>query len=194
MPKTSPATTCQRLAPEILISNASPGTSCRLVTPSGYGHHNLIAAMPSKVVDIWGWVTPATQVCFQAQSGAIRFVDTTVSPRTMATLPAFGLNGMVCATVDGAGQVALVPGPVPPAAPLTPTAEAPMGRSLSDCMVKTQYSLNLRDAPAGAKIGAVPHNATLTALRRTPGWFKVDYHGERGWIAAMYVEPIGTCG
>ena len=74
------------------------------------------------------------------------------------------------------------------------SATAPMSQSLSNCMVRLKYSLNFRDAPAGEKIGAVPHDATLTALRRTPGWFKVDYHGERGWIAAMYVEPIGTCG
>ena len=38
------------------------------------------------------------------------------------------------------------------------------------------------------------HDATLTALERTVGWFKVDYHGEPGWLAAMYLEPIGNCG
>ena len=197
MPKISPTLTCQLLAPQIVISNASVGTACQLVQPSGYGHHDLIAAMPSSVVDIWGWVTPNTQVCFQAASGAIRFVDTTASPRTIATLPAFSQNGMVCATVDGAGQVALVPGPVPPAAAASASqavSETEMGESLSGCMVKLDYSLNMRDAPAGDKIGAAPYDSVLTALRRTPGWFKVDYHGAQGWIAAMYVEPIGACG
>ncbi len=61
-------------------------------------------------------------------------------------------------------------------------------------MVRTQYALNFRDAPDGEVIGGIPNNATLTALERTDGWFKMDYHGAKGWISAEYVEPIGTCG
>ena len=192
----SPTATCLLLAPAVVVNEASVGTACRLVQPSGYGHHDLVAAMPSSVVDLWGWVTPDTQVCFLAASGAIRFVDTAVSPRTIATLPAFGMNGMVCATIAGAGQVALVPGPVPPAASDEASDEeptVPMGKRLSGCMVTANFMLNMRDAPAGEKIGEVAWNATLTAVERTPGWFKVDNMGAQGWIAAMYVEAKGTC-
>ncbi len=63
-----------------------------------------------------------------------------------------------------------------------------------DCMVTTQYILNLRDAPGGEIIGGVPHNATLTALERTSDWFKIDYLGERGWLSADYVTPTADCG
>ncbi len=191
----SPAQTCMNLAPGIMVSNASPGTACQRVQPSGYGHHDLIAAMPVSVVDLWGWVTPDTKVCFKASSGSIRFIDTTAMPRTVATLPAFSEAGMICGMIDRAGQVALVPGPpAPPAASdAAPTPEHG-AKPLSDCMVRAKYSLNFRDAPAGAKIGGVPHNAVLTALARTPGWFKVDLHGAQGWISAHYVEPKGNCG
>ena len=193
----SPTETCQNLAPAIVVSNISEGTACQVISAEGYGHPGLAAAKPSSVVDIWGWVTANTRVCFGATSGTIKFVDTTVTPRTLADLPAFGLNGMVCATINGAGQVALTPGPVPPAAAASDTgagAVVSMGQSLSNCMVRTQYNLNFRAAPNGEIIGGVPHSSLLTALERTAGWFKVDYHGDRGWISAEYVEPKGTCG
>ena len=189
----SPAQSCQTLQPDIVVSKASIGTSCQRVEGSEIGHPDVIAAMPSLVVDIWGWVTPGTQVCFLADSGSIKFIDTTAIPRTVADLPVFSeAGGLLCATVDGAGQVALVAGPSAPA-PQQQAASA-QGRSLSNCMVLLQYSLNFRDAPDGKKIGALRSQIKLTALERTDGWFKVDYHGEQGWISAAYVEPEGDCG
>ena len=145
--------------------------------------------MPLSVIDIWGWITPDTQVCFRAAGGSIKFVDTNASPRTIYDLPVFYRQGMICTTIQRAGQVALVSGPPSPTAtPVRP------GGGLSGCMVRTNYMLNLRDAPAGEKIGAVAYDVTLTALARTPGWFMVDNLGQYGWIAAKYVAPIGTCG
>ena len=56
------------------------------------------------------------------------------------------------------------------------------------------FLLNLRAAPAGAEvIGDVPWKATMRALERTVGWFKVDYEGKVGWLAAMYLETQGNC-
>ncbi len=189
----SPAQSCQTLQPDIVVSKASSGTSCSRVEGSEIGHPDVIAAMPSLVVDIWGWVTPGTQVCFLADSGAIKFIDTTAIPRTVSDLPVFSVpGGLLCATIDGAGQVALVPGPSAPA-PQQQAASA-QGTMLSDCMVTLQYALNFRDAPDGEKIGALRSQIKLTALERTDGWFKVDYHGEQGWISAAYVEPEGDCG
>ena len=109
-------------------------------------------------------------------------------------MPAYRSGNMICTTINRPGTVVLLPGPPAPMATATPAPLAPTGRSLSDCMVSTHYMLNLRDAPAGKVIGGVPYNVTLTALARTVGWFKVDYHGAQGWIAAMYVEPHGACG
>ncbi len=187
----SPAQSCQTLQPEIVLNNASSGTSCQRVEGSEIGHADVIAAMPSLVVDIWGWVTPGTQVCFRASSGSIKFIDTTMLPRTVADLPAFSEEGgLLCATIDGAGQVALVAGPsAPPVETATLAAD-----KLSDCMVLLQYMLNLRAEPAGEMIAVLPSQVKLTALERADGWFKVDYHGEQGWISAAYVEPEGDCG
>ena len=180
--------TCLTL-PGIAVYNANPGSACQLVSGASIGHPDVTAANPVSVVDVWGWVTPNTQVCFQGSSGLIRFIDTAAMPRTAATLPTFSLNGMICAAIDSPGQVALI------ADGSAPSGSAPVSaQSLSGCMVRTQYNLNFRDAPAGERIGGVPYDATLTALERTVGWFKVDYYGARGWIAAMFVEPIGACG
>ena len=183
--------TCLTL-PGVAVYNANPGSACQLVSGASIGHPDVARANPASVVDVWGWVTPNTQVCFQGSSGSIRFIDTAAMPRTVATLPTFSMNGMICAAINGPGQVALIadgsaPSASAPASPVT-------AQSLSGCMVRTKYNLNFRDAPAGEKIGGVPFDATLTALERTVGWFKVDYHGAQGWIAAMFVEPIGTCG
>ena len=68
------------------------------------------------------------------------------------------------------------------------------GHALSDCMVTTTTRLNFRAAPNGAIAGnAVPASATLTALRRTSGWFKVEFHGAQGWISAAHVSQHGNC-
>ena len=187
----SPTQTCLDLVPGIVVSNLSGGASCRLVSGSGIGHADVIAANPSLVVDLWGWVTPGTQVCFRADSGAIKFIDTTMLPRTVADLPVFSQpGGLLCATIDGAGQVALVAGPPAPAVP-TATLDTQL---LGDCMVRTQYILNFRASPGGESIDVVPYNVNLTALERSAGWYKVDYHGARGWISADFVEPEGNCG
>ena len=99
---------------------------------------------------------------------------------------------------------------------LTPTYGGPPGLgfaaaiqartyALTGCMVRTKYIVNFRDAPNGALLsfvdiwgirndGMLPYDVTLTALERTSDWFKVDYHGARGWISADYVEPKGNCG
>ncbi|MCY4466929.1 MAG: SH3 domain-containing protein [Chloroflexi bacterium] len=187
----SPAQTCQTLQPDIVVNNAGPGTACQRVNqPAGLGHSELVAAMPYATVDIWGEVSPNTQVCFRAASGSIKFVDTYALPRTIADLPPFYHPGLLCASINAPGQVALVAGPTAP----VPTAIPPVYQSLQYCMVRTQYILNLRAAPAGEIIDILPFNIKLTALERTDGWLKVDYHGVKGWISADFVETIGLCG
>ena len=43
-------------------------------------------------------------------------------------------------------------------------------------------------------MGILPAFIWLTALDYREGWFKVDYHGQLGWINADYVEARGDCG
>ena len=203
---------CNSLAPAIVVGNAAPGTACQLVQSAGYGHPDLVAAKPASVVDVWGLVPANTQVCFQATSGSLRYVDTGAMPRTFSTLTAFSQGGMVCGSINGPGQVALIadgsapggqaPATAPQPAQLTPAVAA---QSLSGCMVRTRFILNFRQSPGGERLhftdpwgariaGWLPANVNLTALARTAGWFHVDYHGTRGWISAAYVTTSGTCG
>ena len=93
----------------------------------------------------------------------------------------------------------------PPPGLAGPSAPRTCARTLQNCMVRTNYIVNFRDAPNGSVLrfvdiwgsrnpGMLPYNVTLTALERTDGWFKVDYHGTQGWVSAEYVEARGDCG
>ena len=186
----SPTQTCLNLAPAVVLSNLSGGTSCQLVPPVGYGHPELFAAKPLLVVDVWGWVTPNTQLCFRAASGFLKFVDTAILPRTLGDLPVFSVAGMVCAKIAGPGQVALTPGPPPP----LPLDAQDGSRRLSGCMVTVGTSLRFRETPGGKFVAGVAKGWFLTAVARTDDWFKVDRYGREGWISADFVEPEGDCG
>ena len=139
---------------------------------------------------------PDLRVCFEAAGGRVKFIDTGVMPRVVSDLAPVGVDGQVCATINRPGMVVLLPGPPAPMATPAPTATSvpPDSWALSGCRVRTLYALNFRASPGGAVIGDMPYNVTLTALERTMDWFKVDYHGARGWLANGYLEAIGTCG
>ena len=201
---------CNSLAPAIVVRNAATGTACQQVEPAGYGHPDLVAAKPASVVDVWGLVPANTQVCFQATSGSLRYVDTGAMPRTFSTLAAFSQGGMVCGSINGPGQVALIadgsaPGGQAPTLAQQRAGQPVAAQSLSGCMVRTRFILNFRESPGGERLhftdpwgariaGWLPANVNLTALARTADWFHVDYHGTRGWISAAYVTPSGSCG
>ncbi|MCY4539321.1 MAG: SH3 domain-containing protein [Chloroflexi bacterium] len=185
------SSTCLFLPAHIRVSNITPMTQCQQVGTEGIGRADVIAAGFRDGVDVWGQVLPNTQVCFAAAGGGtFLFLDAATAPRAVSSLAAFGLNGLTCTMINRAGTVALMPGPSAPA----PTVAPPPSRSLSGCMVRTKNMLNFRAELGGEVIDILPYDVTLTALERTAGWFKVDYHGERGWISADYVEPQGNCG
>ncbi len=187
-----PRQTCTELPASIRVTSPGLGAQCQRVAGAAIGHEAIMNADPIDAVDVWGWVQPGTQVCFDATGGSFRFIDTSSLPRVVKDLQAYSENGMICATIDGPGIVVLLPGPPAPTGTFG-APSPPSSQSLSGCMVRTIYALNFRDGPAGERIGGVPYNATLTALERTSGWFKVDYHGAIGWISADYAEPIGNC-
>ena len=102
-----------------------------------------------------------------------------------STPPADGPPGPLMAAMPEQQEVA----PAEPTAVPTAIASTP----LSNCMVRTKAILNMRQSPNGRIVGLVPWEAWLTALEYAPGWYKIDFHGERGWISADYVEPRGSC-
>lgn len=204
IPRPEPAT-CETLPAGILVTWQGGQPQCQRVGAAGIGHRAIARAPFIDAVDVWGWVLPNTQVCFEAAGGSFKFIDTAPIPRVVADLPAYSLNGMTCAAISGPGIVVLLPGPPAPAREAQTAAPQIANRSLSDCMVRTKYMLRFRDAPGGAPLqytdpwgrrenGWLPSTVTLTALARTDRWFKVDYYGTQGWVGARHVSPQGACG
>ena len=171
------------------VDGITESTQCQRLPGYAIGNDAIVAAGFVDAIDVWGWVLPDTQICLFVSGSAFKFIDTAVLPRVVYDWPAYSQNGMTCATIDGPGILVLLPGEPPPA----PAAAVP-SVSLSNCMVRTLNMLNFRAAPGGESIGGVPYDATLTALEKSSGWFKVDYHGTQGWISAEHVETKGTCG
>ncbi len=196
----APVSTCLTLE-GIAANNLSESTQCQRLNAMQIANPDIKEGDFVDAIDVWSWVTPNTEICFEAAGGSFTFIDTAAMPRTTREPEAYSKDGMTCAKVDGPGILVLMPGDRPAQAAADSATKAakaapavPAAQSLSNCMVRTQFNLNLRNAPDGEIVGEVPHNATLTALERTASWFKVDYHGERGWISAEFVDKKGTCG
>ncbi|MDE2857021.1 MAG: fibronectin type III domain-containing protein [Chloroflexota bacterium] len=101
----------------------------------------------------------------------------------------YGRQGWIFGeTVIPIGNCAL-PAPVPQ--PLATEEAAPS--SLSDCMVELTAYLNFREEPWGTIIHQLAPGIRLTALEYADDWYKVDFHGRKGWIIEDYVIPIGSC-
>ncbi len=166
------------------------GVQAQQIDESAVGIQSVIDAGFIDGVNVWGYAEQTVEVCFPQSEGALVFLDTSTIPTTVSPMTATVRNGMICGTSNGPGSIILVeswPGS-------ETSAAVDNERSLTNCMVTTTHSLNFRDGPGGSIIGGVPYDATLTAVARTDDWFKVDYHGVKGWISAQYVTKSGDCG
>lgn len=189
-----PLSTCLTLD-GLTAFNINPQTQCQRIDAVQIANPHIRDGDFVDAVDVWGWVTPASRICFEAAGSAFTFIDTAAMPRSARQLAAFLQDGYTCTDIDGPGMLILLPGDPPAAAPAT----AALGlkpdnrRSLSNCMVTASAVLHLRDAPAGAAIGYVSKGWKLTAMQRTDYWFQVDRLGVSGWIFKDYVTTDGTC-
>ena len=166
------------------------GVQFQRLSESGIGIQSVMNMGFIDAIDVWGYVEQGVEVCFP-QSGSIAFVDASTSPRTVAAINWYVDGAYTCAYLEKPGTVVLVQS-LPPAPAATATIAPVLG--LQNCMVTTTHILNFRDGPGGDSLNiAIPYNVTLTALQRTSGWIKVDYHGTQGWISADYVTTQGTC-
>ncbi|MCY4246583.1 MAG: fibronectin type III domain-containing protein, partial [Chloroflexi bacterium] len=185
--------TLNRLPPGIQVNNWVSGAQGRRVGLAGVGRADLIERGVLDAIDIWGYVTPGTEVCFQ-QSGQAVFLDAAYMPRRLFDLRAFSRNGMTCARIDRAGTVVLLRGDPPPpqsvvALPLN------LGVMLDGCEVKPWDALNFRESPPnGAIIGVTSHRDWLPASEKRAGYFKIRMWGRAGWISGDYVYTRGNCG
>ena len=175
------------LPPGIVVSNWLDGAQGRQVDYVGAGRpdvvnqHNFIDG-----VNIWGYVTPGIEVCFQ-QTGSLLFIDSVYPPVDPMVPPSHQRDGMTCTTVDTAGTVVLLRGE----APATPMPS----QTLSGCEVRPWADLNFRESPpAGAVIGVTANRDWLPASERKAGYFKVRLWDAEGWLSGDYVYTRGQCG
>ncbi|MDE2821675.1 MAG: SH3 domain-containing protein [Chloroflexota bacterium] len=186
--------TCPELEPEIIVADLTGSTQCQRIDNIGVGKADVLAGGLVDAVDVWSWVAQDTSVCFQASGSVMVFLDAAYAPRTVSLLPLQRINGMTCTTIPGSGSVVLLHST--PAGLPTPAVDAAPRQAVVSCMVTLRNILNLRRTPGGEIIGMLPAGDTLTALNRTPGWIEVDYHGQRGWVSADYVDDVddeGEC-
>ena len=187
--------TCQTLPDSIQVKTTSLVTQCQQVGAAGIGVQSVIDNGFIDAVDVWGGLGDGVEVCFRA-SGSLILLDTATSPRAQMTLSSYSRDDMICAELDRLGIVVLVP--TAETAPAADTAPRPIIASgsitnLANCFVTTTHIVNFRDGPGGSIMAHIPYNITLTAKARAADWFKVDLHGETGWISADYVQTIGAC-
>ncbi len=175
------------------ISVTSPkglgaGIQCQQIGAAGIGVASVIEAGFVDAVDVWGGVAKA-EVCFDHDEGEFLFLDTSIAPRSVTVLPAHRATGMICARIDRAGSVVLIP-PSETSAPATQDAFA----IIESCYVITNFILNFRDAPAGSNVLAwIPYNVTLRVIARSGEWLKVNWNGISGWIVSDLVRRLRDC-
>ena len=190
---TPTVSTCSTLT-GIVASNISESTQCQRVTAMQIADPAIKEGDFVDAVDVWSWVTPNSEICFEASGSAIKFIDTAAMPRTVSDLSAFSRQDTVCASIDGPGILILLPGNAPPARSGQAKTASSASRVLSDCMVKLTEKLNFRAAPAGEIMDVLSKDFQLTATARNDEWFYVDFWGQKGWISADYVVTEGACG
>ena len=171
------------------------GVQFRRLGAAGVGIDWVIDLGFLDALDVWGFVEQGVEVCFPPDRGygGLMFLDAATSPRAVSALASVLREGYTCASINRPGTLVLVSNaPLPSQLPMPTSLPTTI---LRGCLVRTNYMLNFRDAPAGALLGqTIPFDVTLVALSRTAGWFQVDYHGLRGWISAGFVTPMGYCG
>ena len=210
MPKPTPLPpkTCE------LLSNASNGISitspyglsvgiqCQQLDGAGVGIPSIVESGIIDAVDVWGNVRQA-RVCFSQESGTLVFLDAATSPRSILSLETETVDGMICASIDRPGSLVLLREPeIQTAGAIEPVMVTDESVDLSnfeittlqDCQIRTNYILNLREAPAGNTVLAwVPYLETMTATARTSNWFRVVWRDIDGWLYARMVSTSGVC-
>lgn len=84
--------------------------------------------------------------------------------------------------------------PTPPSSPEPSATPAPQ-ESTTVWVVTPSGSLNLRDAPGGNVIGAIPRLAAMQLLGRSGSWCLVMYQGTTGYVSDEFVsltDPSAT--
>ncbi|MDE2776104.1 MAG: fibronectin type III domain-containing protein [Chloroflexota bacterium] len=200
--------TLNHLPRGILVNNWVDGAQGQRVGAAGVGRADVIEQGILDAVDVWGFVTPGVEVCFN-QPGRVVFLDAAYAPRKLFDLPAYQRDGMTCTTIDSAGTVVLLREQSPPPQqpqqsqsqsqnpPPHATAEPsrPYSQTLSGCEVRPWADVKFRRSPPGGEVISVTAiRKWLPASEKRYGYFKVRLWGREGWISGRFVYTRGDCG
>lgn len=180
---------CNMLPPHIVVADAPDSTHCREVDAGGVGNMTLIDYGFYYAVDIFGEIAPV-DACFIHDTGTVVLLDAAFSPRSIVPLRTWTANGMICANIDRAGTVVLMPTDF-----LVSGIVSEPVYDLAGCSVTATDILNLRVNPSTSSesLQAVPAGTQLGATMRTTYWFRVFYGGRVGWLHGDYLNRAGAC-
>jgi len=188
------------LPPGITVKNWVMGAQGRRVGAAGVGRQDVINQGIVDAIDMWGYITPGTELCFAAQ-GRLVFLDAAYAPRRMTSLQGYRRNGQTCTMLDRPGTVVLLesdeqlpeqaPAPKPTPAPSRSPSPPPL---LGYCEVQAMEILNIRrQPPAGPVVGYLVPGIWLRATSKHHGYYKVAVDGVEGWISGGYASTRGDC-
>lgn len=164
--------------------------------------------------ETWRHFRTPLRVCLKGE-GDIQFldsVDATRSLRTLSTVADDGMDGYDCVDINTAGTVILTPegvryneassstagsGSAALALPASvPSADPAAVVELNNCEITTKVKgVFIRRGPGTEHRirWQLENNQTLTATGIAGEWYRVDFRGTPGWIAAPFVYPMGNC-
>lgn len=194
----------------VRVGNITGNVFCRIIVQDDQvitnyaeiGIQSVIDLGVVQAVDLFGllpdgspvvpFVAPM-RVCLRGTGDAI-FLTAATAARTSVYLPVLTDSppNYACANVPVSGTVVLVRTRTGAA----PAAASPSGASLEGCAVITTNPLNLRTTPDtnAAVLAIIPYSTRLTAHERLPGWYRVSYAGQVGYVSSEFVTPSGSCG
>ncbi len=197
----------------IQLNGVFGDTFCRIIVADArvitylaeVGNATLINLNIVQAVDVFGllpsgtpvvpFVTPVN-ICLRG-AGTVYFLSASSRSTPVPLTSTPGSTGYVCVSVPNAGTLVLTgqalpsaPAPAAPAAPLTEI-------QLSGCQVTTLYMARLRSTPDASSpaniIDSVPYDLTLNATVYVPGWYRVIYGSNQGYISEDLLSTSGTC-
>ena len=189
-PPTPVPSTCASMPADASIFGYQSGTACKVLDASGVGNQAVLDAGFIRAVDIFGDLSSPVTACFGHGTGIIILLDAANSPRNIVPLRARIEYGMICADVDRAGTVLLMPESFADSG----LAPAPAW-DLSGCTVTTTAILNLRSEAdsASSVVANVLNNVQLTADMKMNNYYRVNYYEINGWLSSDYLSKSGNC-
>ena len=187
------------------VDGLRSGIQCRRIDTGGVGNKAVLDQGMLDGVDVWGNVGRGYEVCFP-RLGRIIFLDTSTSPRSLVNVDYSIRGGFTCASLYRAGTVVLVRAAANAEQIVSKPAKAPVQKitpgtrdsisttiPLENCAVTTSLTLRFRAKPWGKWLNRIWKGRTVPAIERTRSWFRVQYKGQDGWIAAWLSTSKGDC-